>query len=278
MTTLTLSGAPAATNGYRFDHPRITDILHDMHIGAGEAAPGDTVGPFTLDTLDGQTLSSEDLGREGRPLLLVFGSRTCPVTESAADGLKALHATYGDAVRFVMVQVREAHPGALIPQPHTSTEKRRHALALRRHHRLPFEVAVDDVDGTLHQRLGARPSSAYLLDAQSRILLRVQWANQVEALDQALAAITAGRPLASRTITRTPQAILRTVGFMSRAIRAAGDGASRDTWRVAPPMALMMILADWFSFLPPARRGLPVVALMATVAALAGAIATSLLR
>lgn len=276
MISITLSQPTTAPADYRFDHPRLRDILHDMYIGAGEAGPGDTIGPFRLDTVDGRTLSSEDLALESQPLLLVFGSRTCPVTESAADGLKDLHTTYGDAIRFVMVQVREAHPGAFIPQPKTSTEKLRHALDLRRHHRLPFEVAVDDLEGTLHQRLGARPSSAFLLDSQSRILLRVQWANQVEALDQALAAVAAGRPLDSTTITRTPQAVLRTVGFMSRAIRAAGDGASRDTWQVAPPMALMMTLADLFSFLPPAQRGLPVVALMASAGALVVAAVASL--
>lgn len=268
MNSLALSQAPAPSN-YRFDHPRLTDILHDMYVGAGEAGPGDAVGPFRLDTVDGRTVSSEDAARDGRPLLLIFGSRTCPVTESAADGLKALHDKFGAAVRFVMVQVREAHPGALIPQPRSAAEKMRHALDLRRHHRLPFEVAVDDLEGTLHQRLGARPSSAFLLDAQSRIQLRVQWANQVEALDLALEAVTTGQPLPLTTVTRTPQAVLRTVGFMSRAIRAAGHGASRDTWRVAPPMALMMTLADFFTFLPPARRGLPVVALMTSAAALA---------
>lgn len=84
---------------------------------------------------------------------MVFGSLTCPVTESAGGGLRELHARYGDRVRFVLVNVREAHPGALTPSDHS--------MRLKEHHLLPFEVATDDLDGTLHRAFGPRPSSAY---------------------------------------------------------------------------------------------------------------------
>lgn len=92
---------------------------------------------------------------------MVFGSLTCPVTESAGGGLRELHARYGDRVRFVLVNVREAHPGALTPQPQTFQETSDHSMRLKEHHLLPFEVATDDLDGTLHRAFGPRPSSAY---------------------------------------------------------------------------------------------------------------------
>lgn len=270
MNTATHDGHVMPSSDYRFDHPRLADIVNDMYVRGDEAGPGDTVAPFQLETTDGQALSSADLSADGRPTLLVFGSRTCPVTESAADGLRQLHASHGQRVRFVLVQVREAHPGEQIPQPHTATQKKRRALELKRHHRIPFDVAADDIDGALHRALGARPSSAYLLDSSMRIVFRAQWANQTEAIDQALAAVVAGTPPPSPIITRTLRAMTRTIGYMSAPLRAAGRGAVLDTWKVAPPMALMMTLADLFPFLAPHRRGLPVMFLMG--AAMTGAV------
>ncbi len=245
---------------YRFDHPRIADMMHDMFIRKGELGPGDHLGAFALDTISGGSFSDATLAGDGRPALIVFGSRTCPVTESAAEGLPGLHERYGTRVRFVMVQVREAHPGLVIPQPRTFEEKLVHARGLQQHHRFRFEVAVDDLDGTFHRRLGARPNSAFIVDPGGTILFRAQWANDTEALDEALAAVARGTQPARTTVTRTVRAITRTVGYMSGVMRGAGPGAVRDTWLVAPPMALMMRAADLFFFLPTHRRGAPAMA------------------
>lgn len=264
MHTATHDGHVIPSSDYRFDHPRLADIVNDMYIRPDEAGPGDIVPPFLLETTDGEALSSADLAADPRPTLLVFGSRTCPVTESAADGLRALHAAYGARVRFVLVQVREAHPGERIPQPHTATQKMRRALELKRHHQIPFDVATDTIDGALHRELGARPSSAYLLDPSRRIVFRAQWANQTRAIAEALDAVVSGGVPPSPSITRTLQAMTDTIGFMSAPLRAAGRGAVLDTWKVAPPMALMMALADLFPFLSRRRRGVAVMLTMAT--------------
>lgn len=125
---------------------------------------------------------------------MVFGSRTCPVTESAAPVLKRLHARFGDSVRFVLVNTREAHPGQTIGQPATAAEKHRHAHHLRHHHAIPFEVAVDDIDGTVHRAFTPKPNSAYLADPGGTILFRAHWANDEAALRRALERTTSGAP------------------------------------------------------------------------------------
>ncbi len=268
-----------AAHPYRFDHPRLfPDIVNDMYVGPGDLGPGDNVGPFDLPTTDGAHLRSPDL-YEARPVLLVFGSRTCPVTESAAEGLKRLHAAYGRQVRFVMVGVREAHPGQATSQPHTFEQKVRHAVGLGAHHHLSFEVAIDDIDGTLHRTLGSRPSSAYVLDPMGTILFRAQWANETEAIGEALAAIVAGRRPPKPAVTRTFQAIAKTIGYMSPALDAAGKGARLDTWKAVPPMGVMMALSDLFFFLPRSKRGLPAMVLtMGLVAAIVAAAVAVLSR
>ena len=173
------------SSGYRFDRLRLGLILPDMYYTKSDLGPGDPIVEFDLPVLNGGRFRTADLAETG-PVLLVFGSYTCPVTASAAPGLNDLHARFGDRVRFVMVQVREAHPGAKVPQPSDFEEKREHAERLRDLHRIPYDVAVDDIDGTLHRALSPKPNSAYLLANDGKILFRAHWANDTKSLEKAL--------------------------------------------------------------------------------------------
>ena len=161
---------------YRFEHLSLGTVLKDMYFSQGDPGPGDRVPGFDLPTLEGGRFRSADLAESG-PTLLVFGSYTCPVTDNAAPGLNELHERFGNRVRFVMVSVREAHPGKDAPQPMSLDEKAAHAEQLRDLHGFDFDVAVDDIDGTFHRALSPKPNSAYLLDRDGTILFRAQWAN-----------------------------------------------------------------------------------------------------
>ena len=266
--------ATTTSDRYRFDHPTIATVLSDMRIPKSDPGPGDQAPTFDLPTTDGGKVSSDDLAQDGRPVLLVFGSLTCPVTESAGDGLRELHARYGDRVRFVMVNVREAHPGSTTRQPGTSEDKLRNAIALEAHHGFPFEVAVDDIDGTVHRSFGPRPSSAYLIDASGTIVFRAHWSNVTDALEEALVAVVAKKAPPHGTVSRTFRSVTKMAGYADIAFDAAGKGARLDTWKVAPPFGAMILVSRLFGFLPRSRRGLPaIVTMMALGAAVvAGAI------
>lgn len=266
--------AAKTSDTYRIEHPSLRDVLRDLHIPAGAPGPGDRVPSFDLATIDGGRFSSDQFDGWGQPVLLVFGSLTCPVTESAGRGLGELHRAYGDRIRFVVVNVREAHPGQDLPQPSTIEAKTHHAERLRCHHRLDFEVAVDDVDGGLHRAFGTRPSSAYLIDPEGVIRFRAHWSNLTGELDDTLAALTAGRLPAKPFVGGTFRAMLKLMGHASTAFSAAGRGAMADTWRAVPPMAFMLTVTNLFRFVSRDRRG---VATLATLAGLAmAAIATIL--
>ena len=219
---------------YRFQHLALPLVLRDLRFGKGDPGPGDRVPDFDLPTLGGGRFRSMDLAETG-PALLVFGSSTCPVTDNAAPGLGELHRRFGDRVRFVMVGVREAHPGQAFPQPTTLDEKRAHAARLRDIYGFEFEIAIDDVDGTLHRALSPKPNSAYLLGADGRILFRAQWANDTEALAAALAAVVAGRSPRRRQSGGVLK--LRMLRNVAPVLDRAGAGAWADMWRVAPPLA-----------------------------------------
>lgn len=225
---------------YRFKHLSVSDVMRDMYFSSGDPSPGDRVPAFDLPTLDGGRFRARDLAETG-PALLIFGSSTCPMTDHATPGLNELHHRFGRQVRFVIVNVREAHPGSAFPQPATLTAKMNHAERLRDLYNFKFEVAVDDMDGTLHRALSPKPNSAYVLGAVGTILFRAQWANDTEALAAALAAVVVGKPPRHAQSGGVVKPMLRMLRNIAPVLDRAGNGAWADMWRVAPPLAALAL-------------------------------------
>ncbi len=221
---------------YRFERLALRLVLRDMYFDRDDPGPGDRVPDFDLPTLGGGRFRSADLG-ETSPALLIFGSYTCPVTDSAAPGLNELHARFGDRVRFVMVNVREAHPGEAVPQPKTLEEKMAHAEQLRDLHGFKFEMTVDDIDGTFHRALSPKPNSAYVLGKDGTILFRAHWANDTKALAEALEAVVAGESPRRSQSGGIVRPMIRFMRNIAPVLDRAGGGAWLDMWRAVPPMA-----------------------------------------
>ena len=241
---------------YRFERLALGTVMKDMYFSKNDPRPGDLVPDFDLPTLGGGRFRSTDLGETG-PVMLIFGSYTCPVTDNAAPGLNELYARFGDRVRFVLVVVRDAHPGKAVPQPQTIDAKMGHAQMLRDAHGFEFEVAVDDIDGTIHRALGPKPNSAYIFGKDGTILFRAQWANDTNALADALDAIVSENALRRSQSSGIIRPILSQVRNMAPVFDRAGGGAWRDMWRVAPPMAAMAFAFKILRVRP--RKGEPAV-------------------
>jgi hypothetical protein len=248
---------------YRFETLRMRMVIDDMRYRKGDLGPGDRLPDFDMPTLDGGRFTSARLGPA--PVLMVFGSRTCPITESAAPRVKRLHDEFGDRVRFVFVNTREAHPGERIPQPHTIDQKWAHAEELRAHHGLRFDVAVDDIDGTVHRSFGPKPNSAYVIDTDGIIRYRAHWANDERALRTALHEVTAGRVPARGRSRATIRPLVRAVGHLPGVVRVAGKKADRDVWRAATPLAVLAQLSRPFTRLPEDAPGVAAAGTLATV-------------
>ena len=211
--------------------------MKDMVFSKNVPGPGDQVPKFELPTLDGSSFSSDNLKEDG-PALLVFGSLTCPMTDSAAPGINELHQQFGDRVRFVLVAVREGHPGSAVPQPQTIEEKLKHAEMLRDFHGHQFEVAVDDADGTFHRALSPKPNSAYILDKTGTILFRAHWASDKRGLAHALALVAEGKSLRRSHTGGTMMAMMRILRYLPGVLDRSGKGAWRDMWMGMPPVAM----------------------------------------
>ncbi|MDG6110446.1 redoxin domain-containing protein [Dactylosporangium aurantiacum] len=259
---------------YRFNRFGTALLIDDMTFARNAPGPGDRMPAFDLVTVDGGRFRDTDLGP--LPVLMVFGSRTCPVTESAGPVLRRLHAEFGDRVRFVLVNTREAHPGDVFGQPATFADKHRHAVQLREHHAFGFEVAVDDIDGRLHRAMSPKPNSAYLIDSTGIIRYRAHWANDEAALRTALTDVTAGRVPARGRSRAMAGPLMRAVGHLPGIVRYAGRRVERDVWLAAPPLALLGRLSRLFNRLPADRRGPAALALLGVVVSTAGVLFAAL--
>lgn len=150
-------------------------LAHDF-VWEGGRPPGEPFPDFEVTTLDGGTLRRDDL--LGEPFLIVFASYTWPMTRSARGALHRVHDAYGDRIRFITLCVREAHPGDDYPQPNTLDRKLTPARDYAQRDDITWTVAVDDVEGTLHRQLDAKPHAAYLVGPDGKVVFRTLWANE----------------------------------------------------------------------------------------------------
>jgi hypothetical protein len=187
----------------------------------------------------------------GRPLLVVTGSMTCPMTASAMPGVLDLHRDFGDRVDFALLSARETHPGENYPQPKSDAEVRERASELRDFYGVPFAVLVDDVNGSLHRRLDSKPNAAFLFDRAGTLVFRAMWSSDERALRTAVDAVANGQEPARSESTAMAHPMVRALGHIDEVVGRGGPSSQRDLRRSALPMAVAGRLAR---LLPGRRR------------------------
>ena len=188
---------------------------------------------------------------------------TCPMTASSAPSIQDLYDEFGDRVEFVMLYVREAHPGENFGQVETVQDKLESARALQKFYDINWIVAADSVDGDLHLALDPKPNAAYLINSKGKILFRSLWAADYDALRQALDDATAGRAMLQTQSTRMLAPVARAMGMVQEVMQRGGPQAVSDLWRAGFPMALAGYVATIFEPLSPDRRGIAAVLTLA---------------
>ena len=147
----------------------------------GAPAPGFTLGNITLAQL------------HEKPVLLVFGSYSCPQFRFDVPALNRLYDQYGTQVHFLLVYIHEAHTSAdwrstanqregVELAPVASLEdKSKYAQLCKRKLAIRFDSVVDGLDRRVEQAYHAWPSAAYLIDTNGRIQLRSRLGEQETA-------------------------------------------------------------------------------------------------
>jgi tetratricopeptide (TPR) repeat protein len=163
---------------------------HERELGAKLARKDEQNGPNVNELAPDFTLASEHAGKEIRlssfrgksPIVLIFGSYSCPNFRSAADALKAMGERYGSVAPFFLVYIREAHAtdqwlstrnqrdGVSLAPAKTYVEKQEYATMCSRKLHLPFPALVDTMNGLVENSYHAWPSRAFIVGVDGKIL------------------------------------------------------------------------------------------------------------
>ncbi len=116
------------------------------------------------------------------PVVLVFGSYTCPNFRDSAGALNTLYQRYGRQAPFFLVYIREAHAagdwqstrnereGVTLDPAKTMEEKEGHAAMCSLKLHLQFPALVDKMDGKVEAAYAAWPSRAFVIGTDGRVL------------------------------------------------------------------------------------------------------------
>ena len=261
-TANNLNRASNAVNGYRYKRFTSGLLFRDLRFGKDAAGAGDSFPSFELVTTNGDRLVNHDVFGD-KPVLVIFGSMTCPMTASAAPSVQQLYDEFGDRVEFIMLYVREAHPGENFTQSVTMKEKLEYARALKKFYDIQWTVAADNIDGDLHRALDPKPNSAYLINSKGTIVFRSLWAADRDALHRALDVAAAGRVPEMKQSEALIGPVIRAMGQVQEVMTRGGPQAVRDLWRAGFPMALAGRVATLFTPLSPDQRGIAAVLTLA---------------
>jgi len=130
-----------------------------------------------------KTVSLKDLHAK-KPVVLIFGSITCPPFRRALDGIDDVYHDFSDRVEFLFVYIREAHPNSVlslvgdnkttgltkIPQAVTSKERNEAAIACGLTLNLDMPIAVDSIDNKIGRAYAGWPNRMVVVGVDGNIL------------------------------------------------------------------------------------------------------------
>lgn len=133
-----------------------------------------------LDASSGKQVRLRDF-RGKRPVVLVFGSYSCPNFRSSADALTSMYRSRSSQIAFLLIYIREAHAegdwqstrnqreNIVVVPARTLSEKQEHASMCSRKLHLPFPALVDGLDGAVEKAYNAWPSRAFVITRNGRV-------------------------------------------------------------------------------------------------------------
>lgn len=190
---------PAHANQPTYNYRRFTPEEYAFEEFTGLDA-GDQYADAELLMLDGAKARLSDF--LDKPLVLETGSMTCPMYAQSAPPMQAMAERFPD-LNFVVLYVREAHPGEPTPQHKTQEAKLDAATRSASRHHEGRITLVDDIDGVAHKAYGAMPNSIYVIDTDGTILYRSIW-NNTDHIGDILAGIVARKQVPPQELKAKP--------------------------------------------------------------------------
>ena len=165
-------------------------------------AVGETAIDFTLKDVYGNIVRLASLLGE-KPVVMIFGSFTCPPFRQRCAVTDTLATTYGSQVHFIIIHAREAHAidtgrpspftydeeGNPIYEPRTYEERVELARSTVAAEGITVPVLVDEMDNPLWCTYGPAPDIAYLIGTDGKIVEKQGWYDP-EQMESAILAYT----------------------------------------------------------------------------------------
>lgn len=170
-----------------YNYPRFKPDYYSMDSFRGPKS-GEAFADWNLIDQDGKLVDLSSF--RGRWVVIETGSVTCPQYVYNISKMKELKNKYPD-VEFLVLYVREAHPGGGITS-HKSLEDKRLKSLIAKEYGEDRKVVIDDVDGRVHAALGKMPNSVYVLNAAHQVVFRGDW-NIPEEVEKVLSAREEGK-------------------------------------------------------------------------------------
>ncbi|MGH7957649.1 MAG: deiodinase-like protein, partial [Opitutaceae bacterium] len=152
---------------------------HPETLRAGDPAPD-----FSLKSPDGgKSIRLSDYRGE-KPVVLIFGSYTCPPFRDVYPTLERLHKECGGEVAFFYVYIREAHAedgwkmprnqreGIAIKDPKSMAERANVSKQACAFFKTAIPALVDTMDDATDRAYAAWPSRIYLVGIDGKIAVR----------------------------------------------------------------------------------------------------------
>jgi thiol-disulfide isomerase/thioredoxin len=159
----------------------VTCVSGQAIIRNGTLQPGDVAPDFALESLDGKT--KVHLAEErGRPVVLIFGSYTCPPFRDDVPALNRIYRAFKDKAAFHLIYIKEAHPSngwdqdaknvrdhVIFADPRTPDERREVASVCVRKLNLLIPAVMDDLHNSTGSAYDAWPDRIYLIGENGKI-------------------------------------------------------------------------------------------------------------
>ncbi len=166
---------------------------------SGELALGQAAPDLHLRSADGRREVQLSALCGVKPVVLLFGSYTCPNFRSVVEPLRSVCQRYQHEVDFYCVYIREAHgvQDGLIPENQqlppiytaaTLDQRVANAQFCTEDLGIPMPVLVDSMDDQAATTYRAWPVRAYVIDCDGKIIFKdvAAGGTHAEAIDQAL--------------------------------------------------------------------------------------------
>mgnify|MGYP006412088541 FL=1 len=150
---------------------RVSDYNFEMFVGP---RAGDDLKDFTLTELaTGDAVKLTDFA--GKWVVIETGSSTCSMYTKNIPDMKQIAGEFAD-VEFLLVYVREAHPGERLGPHQNMDDKIKAAKLVAPRYAEHRRVLVDNLDGDFHRAYGSMPNVIYIIRPDGKVHYRCNWA------------------------------------------------------------------------------------------------------